>query len=310
MTDFPTTSHAEAYERLVAMGELFFNKVQPFAAGLTLRLQALLVGPTGCGKSHLVRQVSTDLGCHYMKATYGEWMPLGGKGSRPTIFQIIDLLHFTDKPVLLHLDELDKVQPYNGSDWAASISSDLYNVLDRRLNLTDYALNTTYAKGCTPPSLDELRSLTETSLFIVGSGTWQHLYEVSAPGKTIGFGAPPTYGVDGGTIARSGLIPSELLTRFNGDLVFLRYPNREETEMLLDRTGVRDLAGRLGVKISADQMDWANRAGLRELETLATRLALEVYRQSKYEHPFRAPRPHAMKLPEPRRLPAQPNVSG
>jgi hypothetical protein len=244
-----------------------------------------------------------------MKATYGEWMVLGGKGSRPTTFQLIDALHGTEN-LVFHLDELDKVQPGGGSDWSASISSDLYNVLDKRLNLDDYVLNTSYPPGSTPPSVDELRGRVETGLWIIGSGTWQRLYEVAAPGKTIGFGAPPIHGVDGDTIARSGLIPSELLTRFNGDLVFLRYPNRDETEKLLERTGVRSLASKLGVKITSDQVDWVRGAGMRELETIATRLALEMYRRSQYASPPQPPRANAAQLPKPKQLPILPTVSG
>src|SRR5208282_5862719 len=128
------------------------------------------------------QRVAKVLGCQYRKLTYGEWMVLGGKGSRPTIFQVIDTLHAGK--TIVHLDELDKVQPGGGSDWAAAISSDLYNLLDKRLNINEFLINTSYGQQ-TPPSVEELQNRVETDLWLVGSGTWQGLHEVVFFGKTL-----------------------------------------------------------------------------------------------------------------------------
>lgn len=69
------------------------------------------------------------------------------------------------------------------------------------------------------------------------------------------------------------------------------YPDRRETEILLRETGITALARKLGVKVTAADVDWS-RGGMRGLESILTRLTLEDYRRRSQlvPRPVTAPR--------------------
>jgi len=278
---FFTKSHHDAHETMTILGRLFFRH----QVGLPLiksRLFPLVVGPTGVGKSHLVEKTAADLQAHYFKVTRGDWLPQGVKSGRPTVYQIIDQA-LTHQRVLLHIDELDKFQiNFAAGDWGASIGSDLWNLLDGKHPFEGYLSETPYPEG-QQPSSEALSKAVQRSLWIVGSGTWQDIFANNRRGATMGFqGSMVDVAVDVQTIARSGVIPVELLHRFSGDLLFLEYPSPCETAILLTTSGLADLAKKAGVTITPDQIDWTQ-GGMRALETLATRLAVAYYRLTEIE---------------------------
>jgi hypothetical protein len=71
------------------------------------------------------------------------------------------------------------------------------------------------------------------------------------------------------------MISPELLYRF-GEPIFLTYPTREETQLLLESTGIAKLAKQVGIAVTADQIDYTQ-GGMRVLETLATRVELAYH---------------------------------
>lgn len=270
-----TSSQRAAFETLLAMGNLYFSGRRTLPK-IKLRLQPLIIGATGCGKSFLVENAARRLQAKYFRITRGDWIPYGSKGPRPTVFRILDEVATFDR-VVLHIDELDKFGNLQEREWSAAIASDIWNILDGRFQLGEYLHETMFPDG-KKPNEQALAHRVRTSLWIVGSGTWQDVYSNSRGRPTMGFqcGRQPVESVDMAKIAGSEMISPELLHRF-GEPIFIEYPTREETAQLIESTGIASLAAQAGILVSADQINW-NQGGLRVLETLATRLTVALYR--------------------------------
>lgn len=272
-----TQSHRTARETLIEMGRLFFSGVRVLP-GIRLRLLPLVIGPTGAGKSFLVERVARELGAHYVKLTRGDWLVMGSRAGRPTMYQILDAL-VSHERVVVHLDELDKFQELRG-DWSAAIGSDVWNLLDRKFLVEEYLRNSTFPEGKKPTPL-WISLKIQSRLWIVGSGTWQDVFEQSRPRAAVGFqNAQSAASVGLEAIAHSGVISPELLHRFNNDAIFLSYPSKEETAALLKSTGIAKLAEQVGVEITPADIPW-ERGGMRVLETVATRLAIQCQRRDR-----------------------------
>jgi hypothetical protein len=283
-----TQSQQAARNTLLQMGKLFYSGVQ-IMPDLKLRLNPLVLGATGTGKTLLVQTAAHRLGAQYLKLTRGDWLVAGCRSGRPTMLQILDYVSTYDR-VLLHIDELDKLTNLQNGDWAASIASDLWNVLDLRFQLPDFFRESTFP-GREAPTAAEMEARIR-KLWVVGSGTFQEVFEGSRAGSSIGFGRDLNKEkVALETIVKSGIISNELLHRFNGDLIFLEYPSLEETRSLLNSSGISSLARRLGVTIGPEAIDWTQ-GGMRALETVATRLALAYHRQNPAS-PTKLPAPQA-----------------
>jgi hypothetical protein len=188
------------------------------------------------------------------------------------LFSILSEVVTFDR-VVLHIDELDKFGSLQEREWSAAIASDLWNLLDGKFQLSEYLRETMFPEG-NKPTEQALAHRVRTSLWIVGSGTWQEVFSNSRGRPTMGFQSdrPSAERVDMAKIAASEMISPELLHRF-GEPIFIDYPTPEETAQLLESTGIASLA---------------KQAGLRVLETLATRLTMALYR-SKQPSPTSLP---------------------
>jgi len=272
-----TESHKTAADTLHTIGQLFFSEERYLSPGLKLRLFPLIVGPTGAGKSFLVKSAAEKLRARYLKVTRSDWIPQGSTRGRPTMYQVLD--YVTSQPrVLLHLDELDKFRiSFGGPEWSASIAGDLWALLDGAFPVLEYMRDTQI-----PPEQkiteEQINLWIRSRLWVVGSGTWQSVFQENRAGSAIGFvGARDDAPVTADTIARAELISPELLHRFSSDLIFLAYPNRAETARLLESTGIGALARELGTTITPDDVDYAL-GGMRALESIGTRLAIARHR--------------------------------
>jgi hypothetical protein len=302
-----TNAQARALELMVALGNLFYEGRGAATCAVRPRLFPLLVGPTGAGKTWLVRQAAEKLRVKPLHLTFGSWLPLGNRHERPTQFTIIDALLRSER-VALHLDELDKVGAAATSDWARCVFNDLWNVLDHQLEAGLFFSSEGSGRSCRGAS-EAGRELSETygafgflrpchvatieqfacfvaerarnGLWIVGLGTWQHLFEENGDARRIGFGANrdravPAADADAAIVVRirrHGHIPRELLARFSTELLVLNYPTPAELAMLLESLGINALARAADTTVSADDLD-LDVAGMRVLESLVTRLLL------------------------------------
>lgn len=274
----PTKNHVAACERVVEMGELFFD-APTGGTRLSLRLYPLVVGPTGAGKSMLVKTAAGRLGADYYRVTRGDWMPRGSKIGRPTVFLILDRL-LASRRLVLAVDEADKMDLDFSKEFSAAVGTDLWNTLDGYFPVVDYLAETKFGNDPVP-TVDEIERKVRTALFIVGSGTWQHVFARGAKSAGLGFNAGAVTGqVTMEAIEKHGSISPELLLRFNSDLVFLNYPDAAETGDILRETGITALADELGIRVTPDDVVWT-KGGMRVLETLATRLTLEKHRRGK-----------------------------
>lgn len=271
-------SQSDALETLVLLGRLFFGGAPKDQCDrpLQLRLFPLLAGPTGVGKSFLVRQAAKALYADYFRLTRGDWVVVGARAGRPTTWQIIDRALRRDM-VVLHIDELDKFQiDFRAQEWSATMAADLWSVLDLQLPFEEYWTHLTpEQRSKTSPV--KIAKRVRKSLWIVGSGTWQEVF-AGARKKRMGFDPGSTDPVDLEALGRAELISPELLYRFNCDVLFLSFPDEVETERMLEETGIGPLARKLGMRVSPKDIDWAH-GGVRVLESVLTRLTVEDYRR-------------------------------
>jgi len=189
-----STQH-EAHKRLHSAFKAF-RLQQSIQTPVKPRVYPLIYGPTGTGKSHIVKQFAGEIAqefqaFEYVRVTYSDWIPIGSRHGEPTITKLMNLIN-RNTFVFLHLDELDKFTPSQGAEWTTTIKTSLFNFLDMSL----------------------------PNLFIVGSGTWQAEHEH----KSIGFN--PSNSTP--TINSHKSIPTELLERFASRLIHIGYPTKEE----------------------------------------------------------------------------------
>lgn len=270
---FVTESHRTAAITLLTTGDIFFSDERTLTPGLKLRLFPLIVGPTGAGKSSLVKSIAHLQHARYLKVTRSDWIVQGSTRGRPTMYQILDYIT-THKRVIVHIDELDKFQISFGSqEWSASIAGDLWSLLDGAFPVSEYLRDTPFAEP-EKPSEHEINSWIQSRCLIIGSGTWQDVFQANRAGSAIGFlGNKTETPVTADTIAHAKLISPELLHRFNSDVIFLKYPDLKETSALLESTGINALAREMGQTISPKEINF-EQGGMRVLESIATRLVI------------------------------------
>lgn len=260
-----------AFEQLQAMARLFFEGAGD-VTNLKIRPRncPLVVGPTGCGKSFLVEAVARSSNAHFLKASVGDWIPIGAANDyKPTLFAILDQV-VEHARVVLFLDEFDKWGNDVSSSWARSCQTDVWQILDRTPPSDAYQ-RSTKIEHAREFSADDLRELLRRRLWIVGAGTWQSLLR---PQTALGFAPRGSSDEEQRRdIAASGVLPDELLARFNPELIVLRYPSGAETVEIFERSGLLALADSVGEKLHPETHDWS-RSGMRSLENIATRLLL------------------------------------
>lgn len=101
-----TPSQLIVYDHLRAVADTFFH-YRGSPSPVKLRLNSLIVGCSGVGKSFLAQLLAQELNLRYLELTVGSWIPVGARQSPTTIETITEALG-TDAPLLIFLDELDK----------------------------------------------------------------------------------------------------------------------------------------------------------------------------------------------------------
>ncbi len=198
-----TSSQLRALARMKALARL--HAESPVKAGVRLRTLPLIVGPSGVGKSHLVRALGAHLKTPVFRICMGDWIPLGAKTDVSAMARIQRALDASPDGLILNIDELDKLRLVGSEVWSLSQITEALSLLD-----------------CTP-----LGSWTETQLerlrraYIIGSGTWQSIFETK-PACPIGFqGEYAASESQLERIRKAQVIPTELLSRFNQDWLIL-----------------------------------------------------------------------------------------
>lgn len=143
------------------------------------RFDQLIVGPTGCGKTHLAAMLARSVGASLYSITASNWIPSGCSATQGNQSLRAIAAELTRHPrLIVLLDELDKLSEV--SSWLQSVRPEIYSLIDRVLpnglvipdddgeleTLTDSA----------PMRLLAARIKLEKNCFLVGAGAFEDLW--------------------------------------------------------------------------------------------------------------------------------------
>lgn len=268
---FFTAQQRKVLTRLLELADAFY--AQATGGPVRPRLFPLIIGPTGCGKTHLVRSVASALGCAFISVTAGDWIVQGAAAEyEPTTYSILTAVAH-NKRVILFLDEFDKLRGDWDSTWGRSVSTDIWRTLDHQLPIAAFLKSPRSTIADVESTESELTKRVSQSLWIVAAGTWQSSFDAK---PTMGFGAeryqaPKAFSAD--SLVGTQTVPTELLRRFHPELLCLQYPTRAETRELLRVSGLLDAATEVGLLIDVENHDWSQ-GGMRSLEALWAEVAI------------------------------------
>lgn len=125
-----------AFESLLETANAFFKSpwhhlpVKP-------RFSRLLVGPSGVGKTHMVRALASEVGAPFYSVDASNWMPLGSVAAQSgdeTWQHICEFVAGNDRGIIF-IDELDKLGCTHGinSAWLQFVRVEIFGLLDRRI---------------------------------------------------------------------------------------------------------------------------------------------------------------------------------
>ena len=202
-----TRSQCEVYGRLEHFLQLkLFPRI---AGGIQARPHALLIGPSGVGKTALVRGFAEDLlkkrgvALPLYLCDAGTWLPDGARSEPNTLRAIKQWMwREVEQAGIIFIDELDKL--YAQQDWGRSVVQNVFSLLDNRLDSVPYW---TEADS----------SFLEAKVLILGAGTFQRSQKAALTDSA----NVTRKGARIDRIERDSEIPEELLFRFNADVVYL-----------------------------------------------------------------------------------------
>jgi hypothetical protein len=204
---FLTSSQAAALDRLDAMARLFFRG-RSNSSPVSLRLNPLILGPSGMGKSHLVATLASRLRLPLLRLCVGDWIVSGARQDPCTMQVVQAAIDQHRSGFVLHIDELDKAT--SDEQWTQVARQEIFALLDRRVG---------YTGTNRQPWLETHDAKLRTKVFIVGSGAWHEIWESQASRRRLGFqrsaeAAEEMQEIEA-AIRRSKVIPAELTNRFS-----------------------------------------------------------------------------------------------
>lgn len=249
-----TDSQGKATESLIDLMSYFFDpeEIGNHSGNLIpTNCNALLLGPTGCGKTIVVGRAAESIGAKFLNSSLGSWVPLGGVESAgsPTLVSVVEAV-CQHKKVVFFFDELDKLFQDSASlgDWGRNTRNDVMMLFGRDLNVDQLKNAASYhIRGKLSKKLDEIgakeieRFLRER-LFLAAAGTWQKHQKSSAIYQEkrgpVGFSAGNASDDSSSTpidkVIDSGELPEELLRRFYPDYISLEYPSEENLREIIE----------------------------------------------------------------------------
>lgn len=212
-----TGAQQKIHERLAQFAVVHTLGLQR-VCGISTRPYPLIIGPSGGGKTHLVRRLAAQSGQPLYSINVQNWIVRGAKFDRQiTLDQLAEFVRGNACGIIF-FDEVNKLNTDHlaQSEWAASVLSELIAFLD-----TDERLDAMGFAGLRHKLADFL---------VIGAAAFQN--EWNSTRKTpIGFvEGTDRFEVDAFEEAVRGqhLVPDELLYRFNDRLLVLPPPRAPE----------------------------------------------------------------------------------
>jgi hypothetical protein len=178
------------------------------------RLNTLVIGPTGTGKSHLATYLAEKTGAYVFRESITSWIPEAARATA-SIEKLEEALKENEK-IILFIDEFDKI--IQDSSWVQHIKTEVFDILDRKVSraLED----------------DEKKAL-KYNMFILAAGTFQSEFDTESTLKGFNTDVVKT------TLTTANLIktlPRELINRFNSKIFQLNKLTKEDYLQLIENT--------------------------------------------------------------------------
>ena len=264
-----TASQAKAFQRLRVMSSIYFGGAEH--RGVKLRTTSLLVGPSGVGKTHVANALAESLGLPLLRLTVGDWL-VSGSRPEPTTLQTLQKFIGEHSRCIVFLDELDKFRSQDNT-WSQAAITEVFSMLDRQVNYRG-TKDDPWTQGHT------LRM--QTGVFIIAAGTWQDIWKKTNV-RAMGFSPEAVGSFDETQFVRkvreAGVIPEELLNRFNDEWLLLQPYGAADYE---------SIGRQLGLDHATLNPDAAMQSGLnfRYVERVMTNAAIKRATESEKANEF------------------------
>jgi energy-coupling factor transporter ATP-binding protein EcfA2 len=180
------------------------------------RWATLITGPTGVGKTTLVKIVAARLGANLIRTSAPAWIPAGAhnRGVGETLPHLIREIEKHDSNILF-LDEMEKL---GDSPWMTHCRDEIWSVVDGILPSGIKPTDEDFPEQETSNWLEKITNKLRRNTFIVGAATFQTWFDSAKSRRAIGFTHEQTnkQSLTADVIAER--IPREFANRFQADI--------------------------------------------------------------------------------------------
>jgi ATPase family associated with various cellular activities (AAA) len=191
---------------------------------LVPRCHALLIGPSGSGKSYLAKEIARSIGLPCLTINVATWILTASRNEPSTWTQIVGWLSSLTSGGVIVIDEVDKC---NGpAEYTQSVRLEIHDLLDGVIPiaakvpepLPDFL-------GSNPGELvlherDGLARILRERVMVIGCGAWQSAWTTNT--RTLGFTNGRTTLPEPPSASQiTGSIDPELRQRFRDQVYFL-----------------------------------------------------------------------------------------
>ncbi len=263
------------------------------ALPLKMQTASLIVGKSGTGKSHSVRELAMEAGVSFWEANVASWIVLGARNGNATLTSLVKWI-VNNKNGVIFLDELDKLTGMN--EWTNAIRLEIHDLIDGRI--PDGAIDvsgTTQLEEMTEDNEKFVRKALikfdvedklKNSFLVVGAGAWQSSW--SECQQQIGFHNDPLSRerIDRQQILKC--ITPEIFQRFRSEILFLDPMTESDYLAVMSEEILRlpvDLRLRFAI-LAVKELPSAieNGLGMRIFEEVYTQLCVEEIRRCGDNH--------------------------